>query len=489
MNITPLVAYLNAPFRYQFNVTDPDLVLRPPWACDFLSWTTNTSTFNITSGATCGEAGGLISFTPTGAPRNETINLTVTDTGGLSDARLILLEVRNNTPPRFNATFPTLACSDDQPCILNLSAYATDDDPGDYVAAYAVAFVNGTLGSFSLNATTGLVNFTPQMAEIGTYTADIIITDTRGATASQPLPITVNNTPHPPVWAIYDFSGATIVQDHQFNFLLAASDKDLLLPNSTEQLSVTTNASWALIINQSIVNDMVYFMLSFTPNASMLGNQSLALTVTDTTNLTNTTIVNFTVLAKSTPPSIITIAPYGDAAAGNSLVRAWKDVTGAPAPVENVRFAENTSDILFALNVTDAVTPSNQLSYTWFYDDAVVQPAAAGANSYTRSFDFFSDGNHTLVAVVNNTRLESASWTWNLSIAHVNRPPVLENNLTTNLSVDSTTTYTDYFLRTDTLNRFFDPDDDLNSDGIIDGNETSTSPTRQPTARSRTSLR
>jgi hypothetical protein len=463
VNITPLVAYLNGPFRYQVNYTDPDL----RWG-DILTWTDNTTTFNITNG-------GLIAFTPIGSPRNETVNITMTDSVGFSDSRSIILEIRNNTPPRFNATFPTLACSDDLPCVLNLSDYATDDDPGDYVATYADTFLNGAIGSFSLNATSGLISFIPQMADIGNYTANITIADSHGATASQLLNITVNNTPHPPVWVQYDFSGQTIVQDHTFNYMLQASDEDLLLPNSTEYLSFVTNLSWVTLSVQSVTGDTYHVLLSFTPNASLVGNQSIQLNVTDATNLTNSTIVNFTVLAKTTPPVINFIRPYGDNFNNHALVRGWLTVNGVPPP-ESVVFPENTSSVVFEVNATDNVTPVDQLLYTWFYDGSVVQPAS-GMKSYTRSFDFFSDGNHTLSVTVNDTRLESTNWTWTLAIQDVNRPPVLEANFTNtkqNISISTTTTKENYFVYNLASGGFYDPDDDpaSNPNSFISSNYT-----------------
>lgn len=467
INITPLVAYLDAPFRYQINYSDPDLEI----GMDILNWnwSGNVTEFNITSA-------GLINFTPSGAPRSRTINITVTDLNGSSDTRTVLLEIKNNTAPRFNATFPRLNCSEGVPCTLDLSSYATDDDPGDNVSTYANTFINNSLNSFSMNTTTGEINFTPIQSEIGNYTLNITITDTRGASASQLLNITVNNTPDSPVWDRYNFGTETIVETHEFFYQLIATDKDLFINNSGENLSFTTNISWITITYQYRTNDTVYAQLTFTPNSTQAGNYTAQLNVTDSENLTNSTNVSFTVYSKTNPPNITAIEPYGNDSANDSVVQSWLDVSGASTKVENITLEENTSNMLFAVNATDDDQPGppySWLTYSWYYDG--VERRSGTGDSYkndTLSFGFFSAGNHTVTAVVNDSRLESTNWTWNLEVQNVNRPPILENNLTDNISIDSTTTFTDYFLRTDAKNRFFDPDDDFDSSGIIDKNET-----------------
>ncbi len=465
VNITPLVAYLDAPFSYQVNYTDPDLDI----GADTLTWIDNTSSFNITQD-------GLIGFTPSGPARNETINITVRDTGNLSDTRIVTLEVRNNTPPYFTGPFPTLACSEGQPCQLDLSAYAADDDPGDNVSDYAAAFVGGSLGTFSMGAASGLVSFTPLQSEIGNYTANVTIMDSRGATASQLLNITVNNTEDTPVWTRYDFSGSTIVQSHGFTYELRATDQDLLLANSTENLTFTSNLSWIPVTYERTSGDTAYALISFTPNSSQTGAHTVQLNVTDATGLTNSTTVSFTVLAKTDPPNITAVRPYANASGG--LVQEWKTTAGGAS--ENITLPENTSGVLFEANVTDDVTPGASLVYSWYFDGVLASTGTGSSyKSFTKSFGFFSSGNHTLRLTVNDTTLESSSFTWNLDVTDVNRPPVLQGNFTGTknpLNISQSTSYPNYFIYTAGAGGFYDPDDDnVTVNGLIDyanGSET-----------------
>ncbi len=456
VNITPLYAYIDTPFLYQVNYTDPDIAL----GLDIVTWSDNTSTFNITST-------GLINFTPTGAPRNETINVTVTDLAGAYDTRSIVLVLTNNAKPFYNQTVPNLACTESKECTFDLSYYAKDNDSGDYVAAYAAVFLNGSLPSFSINATSGLIDFIPEQTELGNYTVNLTIADTRGATAGQTVNLVVNNTESYPSWLQYDFSGATIVEGKEFNYQVIVTDGDLFLGG--RNITFTTNESWATITYEYTANETVYGLLSFLPNSSQVGTESLMMNATDETGRTNSTSVTFTVLGQTDPPAINYIRPYGGA--NDTLTEAYLDVTGPGKNEENITIYENTTGVLFAINATDDVTPPASLRYYWYYDGALVHSGTGSAGrTYTKDFGFYSNGTHTMFVSVNDTTLEYSTWAWNLDVVDVNRPPYLVENYSLNITVSAVTTLPDFFLRYNG-DHFFDPDDDLDGNGSIDGSE------------------
>ncbi|RME31899.1 hypothetical protein D6789_01210, partial [Candidatus Woesearchaeota archaeon] len=452
-NLSHFVAYVNAPFVFQINYSDPDT----PYG-DTLTFFENSTSYDIT-------ASGLINFTPADPARNETVNITLQDAAGLSDTVFSVLEVRANSAPYFNESYPNLTCAEDLPCTYNTSLYARDDDDG-----IETIEASGDLPP-GFNMTDGYINFTPTQSAIGNYTITITITDTRGASAAQDLNLSIENVNDVPQWERYNFSGAIIVEGKQFTYRLEASDEDLLLPNSTENITFTENLSYASITYMSTTNDTVAALLTLLPTSSDVGTHRIELNATDQQGATNTTSVRFTVYADTDPPNITDIRPYGNAS--DELVENW---TTRTHDHENITLYENTSNVLFAVNATDddqAGPPYDWLNYTWFYDGAVVQ-ATSGTSSYTRSFDFFSSGNHNLTVLVNDTRLESTTFSWLLTVLDVNRPPVLVNNLEPEniTGIDSTTTYTDYFVYNNLRNHFFDYDDDTDSNGFIDGNET-----------------
>jgi len=471
VNITHLVAYLDAPFQYQVNFSDPDLDL----GLDSLNWTENSSTISIS-------ADGLITGTPSGSPRNETVNITVMDSGGLSDSEEITLEILGNTAPVFLADpLPQLNASEAVAATYNVSTYATDNDAGDEVESYAVSFIGTTLGSLTLNATTGMITLTPSQSDVGNYTANITITDTRGASSSALFNITVNNTEDTPRWRVYNFTSQLIVEGHQFLFTLEADDEDLLLVNTTENLTITTNLSFLQIQTPVIADGNLTAILTFLPNSSQVGNWSVMLNVTDTTGLVATKNVSFTILARSQPPNFTGLRPYGNGTS-NTIVDGWLSLANAATFAETVNLTENTSNLVFAVNATDDLTSSSALNYTWYYDGAIVQGPSNQPN-YTRSFDFFSNGTHNVSVMVNDTMLETANASWNLVVRNVNRPPSFSNFTDTKLTITlagSGLTRENYFIN-QTLNNgsplggFYDPDDDENGNGRIDyypGNET-----------------
>ncbi len=460
VNITNLTAYLDAPFRYQVNYSDPDEDI----GYDNLTWADNTSTINITQA-------GFIGFTPTGLPRNETINISVVDINGSRDYVTVNLEIRNNTAPYFNDTFPQLNCSEGQQCFFNVSYYAKDDDFGDNVTLYTAIFVGANLSSFSLNSNTGIIDFTPLQSEIGNYTITIVIEDSRAANASQTLNLSVNNTEDYPVWLQYDFSASTIVEDKEFNFVLMARDRDINY-SATENLTFTSNLTWVTITYQQTINDTVYALLAMTPNSSQVGSHNIELNVTDSTGRVNSTSLTFTVLADTDPPNVTDIQPYGNTSEDN-LTQGWLDVTSFPVNEEDVALFENTTSVRFEVNVTDDFTGAAQLGYTWYYDGVWNASGTGDASRFQiYDFGFFSNGTHNITVRVNDTTLENTTWTWNLNVINVNRPPILAGNLENELNISATSTYANYFLNTSGTGGFYDPDDDLNSDGQINGNET-----------------
>jgi hypothetical protein len=455
INISNLIAYRYAPFSYQINFSDPDLTI----GLDTLSWSDNTSTINVTST-------GLISFTPTGEVRNETINISVSDLAGSTDWRLVFLEIRNNSPPFFNQTLPHLNCSEGQSCFLNVSYYADEFDPDDNVSSYAASVVGGSVTGFSIDSVTGVINFTPLQSEIGNYTLNVTIADSRSATAWQLFNLTINNTEDAPVWITYDFSGETIVEDHTFNFLLYADDPDLLLNNSSESLTFSSNLSWVSISPESTTGNRTRSLLSFTPNSTQDGDHVIRLNVTDTTGRSAFVDVSFTIYNDTLPPEVNQFRPYGGV--NDALVDGWFE-NSMDLTVDSVTFPENTTNLIFKVNATDDETPVNQLLYTWYYDSELIQGPST-LNQTNLSFDFLSNGSHQVQVVINDTRLESTTFTWDLVVTDVNRPPRFLVNYTENETIDATARLNGFFSLYDGQ-KFYDPDDDLDANGLIDQNE------------------
>ncbi len=470
-NIDNLTAYTGVPLQYQVNATDPDIAT---YAGDTITFTSNNSAIPINTSS------GIITV-QLNSTGTYAFMITVTDTHGLQANHTGLLTVLPNTPPGFTQIpLPLFSCfeydavNNPMNCTYNLSQYANDSDPGDYVAAYTT---NSTI--FIVNDSTGIITLQANQSEIGVYTIRVNITDTRGGTNITTFAMIINNTNNPPTISQIqnDFGFATrITKGVQYNYIVSADDLDLGLANSTENLTFNVTISgpnpnlFSIVKSQNTSGITQTGSITFTPGANDDGAYNISITATDTFHNQSTTNFNITVYNTTLAPNITAITPYAEPYAywANTSWRNTSDFTGAWAKQTLIHINENESYTFNTTAVLDAQY-ANTAHYYWYLNGTLVSTN----QTYTKYFDFFSARVYNLTAVVADDFGKSDSFLWNISVTNVPRPPILENNLT-NLSVNGTTTYSNYFIFTDGKTRFIEPDDDLNSNGIIDGNETST---------------
>ena len=452
-NASNLTGYANARFTYTVNATDPDTIHG-----DSLAYSDNTTLFAINATT------GLINFTPTDAQVGiHNVNVSVTDESGLNASRTLVINISPNSPPYFNATVPGLNCTTGSSCTAFIGQYATDPDAGDNVSNFTMT-LNTTLGTFSYNATTGLINFTPAKEDIGHYRVNVTIADTFGSTNSSAFTLQVNNTPVAPNLTRYNLSTETIVETHAVSYELRATDDDFLAAGADENVTFTTNLSISHTITPlSTQNITARATLAFTPSDGSAGNVTIHINATDAYGLVSQRNVTFEILDDIPPPNITQITPWGTDNATHDIQTTYANTTDSQFQdgIADVNATEN-STVLFNVTVND----TRPVTYNWTVNGTQV----ATDQNYTRAFGFFDSGRYIVVVNVSNDRLESARFTWNVTVRNVNRAPLLITNLTTPLSVNGTATYTDYFLLGNGT-KFIDPDDDLDSDNQIDGNE------------------
>lgn len=467
-NNSNLTAYTNSPFIYRINWTDYDSFLG-----DSVNFTTNSSLFNITNN-------GLIDFTPNNTGLGNHSVLITVDDGEAQDTAILLLEIKNNSNPYFSNSFPEpVNCSEKNICYFNVANYSIDDDANDNVSAYSYQITSRTNNNslnINLNSSSGNFNFTPTQDNVGNYSLNFTIYDNYGASNSQIMNLTIQNINDLPVWERYNFSSETIVENKAFQYNLRVSDQDLLLSGYGEYLNLSTNVSYITIQSVSTINDTLSAILSFVPNSTLVGNQEILLIAHDKVNASTNVSVSFTVLPETLPPNITSFKPYGDISNGTYFINSFKNTSGYSQNIEAIKILENTSNVSFEIGVTDDYTAFGDLVFTWYYDGTEIN---SGTNTTNKSFNFYSSGIHDLVVVVNDTTLESSNWTWRIDVENVNQLPLLVNDLYNNISVDQTTAYPGYFRQFAGDNdiseiKFYDPDDDLDEDGLIDNGETQT---------------
>ncbi len=460
-NISNLVAYANTPFKYVVNATDLDIIHG-----DHITYSDNTSLFVIDANT------GIISFTPTDGEVSVTaydILITAQDNMSVQDTKVLRLTIGANTAPYFNATIPRLTCGTKTVCSYDLSLISTDVEDIN-VSSYGISFVGTNLSNFSFDNITGIIDFTVPKTAIGNYTANITITDSLGAYNWSLMNITIYNIPELPIIKKYNITDQstnvqTVVETHTVIYELTAEDDDLLVAALNETVVFKTNLTGkyshlnATITALPSINNTARALFTYTPASGDNGTYTIYINATDSYGGVDTKILVFDILSKVGPPNITQITPWGlSPLYALNTTYALTNETQFLDGIADVNFDENTT-VVFGAEVVDLAV--NIASYEW-----TVNGTSVGSNitNFTKSFDLFSSGRYIVRLNVTNDRYEKSSFAWNISVRNINRLPVLLQNLSS-LSLNRSRDIGGYF------DGFLDPDDDLNTNGILDGAE------------------
>ncbi|MBU4501668.1 MAG: hypothetical protein KKA79_03690 [Nanoarchaeota archaeon] len=209
---------------------------------------------------------GEISFTPEEADiGNHTIAILVNNTActGLGDSEELTFEIKlNNSAPILETIGNHTVWEDD---LVSIDVNATDPD-GDNIT-YAC---NTTL--FTINETTGLIEWAPINDHVGLHWFDCNATDDYGAYDSEIFYILVNNINDIPILdVIPNFtveSGNPLYEDRAFYVEINATDPD------GDEIEYLDNTSLFTINSETGV---IYFY----PSEAYIGNHSVEIYVTD----------------------------------------------------------------------------------------------------------------------------------------------------------------------------------------------------------------
>ncbi len=454
--------------RFQLNLTafDND--------GDNLTFASNSTIFNITW---YNKSMSTIDFTPTDADvGNYSIKFNVTDIYKEADYEIIIFSVIDINNPPILEPVPNMTVKVGD--LFTLDVNATDADLND-VLHYST---NNSI--FEINETTGLINFTVEVADVGIYDVNISVNDTQlSDSVVAKFTLWQNN---PPVLNPIGNQNAT--EDIRFELNLSAFDQDghnLTFSSNTTLFNITWYNKSMSIIN-------------FTPTLSQIGNYSINITVSDgyggldyevitltistrndppefvnLTNLTarednmtiiiitaqdeeganltfydNSTLFNitwysFTIGTVNITKGIINFTPTQADVGNYSINLTVSDyvnnisqiinleiinVNDAPQITDyipnstNVTIEENSS-ILF--NVTAIDEDGDNITYSWYYDNILITTN----ETYNHTANFSSAGNHTIKINVSDIYNAYSIMSWNLTINNKNRPPVLNKTI------------------------------------------------------------
>jgi PKD repeat protein len=264
-----LVATEDLVFSYTATASDGD-------ALDTLTFSDDSDLIDIDP------ATGEISFTPTNDDVGSyTLNITVTDSNGLSDSQLVVLTVSNaNDAPVLDEIEDQDLIEDSQ---YNLIITATDMDLGD-----SLSFSDDT-HLFDINPLTGEISFTPTNEDVGTFEVNITVSDKEGAVDYQTVTFTVTNVNDLPT--IDPVEDLILLEGSPFTYTISASDVDLgdtlAFSDDTQLFDINPETG----------------VISVTPSEDDVGTHQVTITVTDSEGGTDQIQVTITVLEKAKEPS------------------------------------------------------------------------------------------------------------------------------------------------------------------------------------------
>mgnify|MGYP000710491387 CR=1 FL=1 len=383
---------------YYFDVEAADL------DNDTLYFGDNSTFFDIN------ESTGEIKFTGNSSYLGtHCINITVNDSEKF-DSQLVYYTIVYNTNPGIDA-IPNQTIYEDVPFIYYVTGYDYEGDTLNYTT-------NSTLFNISFfNTTTGLINFTPNITEVGYYSIMINVSD--GFNGTNSTMFMLNITPRNDAPYFINLTNMNFTEDNNSVYYIYGYDEE------GDNLTMSSNST---MFNITWVNSNVS-MINFTPTNEHVGNYSVNFSITDGVNTTYR-IINITVINTNDAPIIYSYTPN----------------------MSDVSVAENSSIWFNLTNVTDP--DGDPLIFMWLLDGT----NQSGNQSWLYQPNWTAAGNYNLTVIVRDPYNATDRNTWNLTVNNTNRPPVF-NGTIQNLTWPEDTNLTNNFTIT---NFFYDPDIDDN---------------------------
>ncbi len=166
-------------WAYDFNASDDDVDAGYE---DTLAWSVNNTNITIDS------ATGVATWTPTNDEvGNHTINVSVVDSGGVSNSVIFNINVNNtNDPPVLDYIGPQYAV------ITNLFYFDVNASDPDWKHVNDTLTFSDNSTLFEINSSTGLISFTPDNSTWGAHEINISVRDSGGEVDSTVFTLTVD---------------------------------------------------------------------------------------------------------------------------------------------------------------------------------------------------------------------------------------------------------------------------------------------------------
>jgi VCBS repeat-containing protein len=371
-------------YSYDVNATDPDLG-------DTLTYALTTAP----TGMTINTSTGMISWTPTNAQvGSHSVTVRVRDVALAQATQTFTVTVANvNDTPTITSTPITTATEDSA---YSYDVNATDVDAGDTLTYALTTAPTG----MTINATTGMISWTPTNAQVGANSVTVRVRDVALAEATQSFTVTVANTNDAATITSTPVTAAT--EDSAYSYDVNATDPDV---GDTLAYALTT-APTGMSINTSTG------VISWTPTNAQVGSHSVTVRVRDVA------------LAQATQTFTVTVANVNDA----------PTITSTP-----VTAATEDAAYSYDVNATD-VDAGDTLTYA-----LTVAPTGMTINATTGVISWTPTnaqvGANSVTVRVRDVALAEATQSFTVTVANTNDAPTITSTPVTTGSVGAAYTY------------------------------------------------
>jgi len=260
------------------------------------------------------------------------MNITVRDRGNFSIGfKIFNITVVDNTAPSWDQPLmDNFSVTEDVEFYINLSENITDSN-GDTLTFSNNSILN--FPSFFFNTTTGEVNFTPIDQDVGIHFINLTVTDgiTSNTTQFNFTIVNVNDAPNisqitgnriSPT-PFYNGSHVNTTEDADVTFFVDVTDDDLLIPGSSETITLTQSiigpntTLLSFDSGQELTDGTIKFEASFTAGKPDVGIYNISFNGTDGAGINSSIFFNFTINQTQHAPVLTTIGNINSSILGN----------------------------------------------------------------------------------------------------------------------------------------------------------------------------
>ena len=342
------------------------------------------SAIGLPEGATLDPQSGVLEWTPTFDQSGIYTPTAIVTDGEYADSTTIKIEVRHVNRPPVLATVPAQQVEENQ--LLTFSITASDPDVEDS-GKLQIRAQNLPQGA-TFDATAATFSWTPDYEQSGTYAVRFTVADPAGLTAETEVPITVLHVNRPP--ALAAIQDVTVMENQPVNLRLTATDPD---KEDVGKLRFSATA-----LPEGAVLDPATGVFEWTPNYDQSGIYPVTVTVTDGAGATAEQKFTITVEHVNRPPQLAEVT----AIAGKENQLLTYTFSGSDPDAED----------------------QQQLVYEI---EGLPEGASFDAKTGTLQWqpNYEQSGTYPIAVRVRDSQGAVASIRTNITIQHVNRPPML----------------------------------------------------------------